>query len=279
MLVDGQQRTAWNCGDFSVRQSYRTLGVALKLRRAAKEGVDAGSVDFLYSHPNERMEIIHSRVGHRPVGRMIRLARVLRADPYVGKRIRPALLAKALALLADPLLAMWSPERRHRARYATHVVEHVAFDTRFDELFDEARSVRPVIGVRDARYLNWRHAQNPLGETRAVLAEQGGRLRGYLLFQVDAGVAHVKDLFSAPGSAIQRDLLAEFVRYARGAGLAGISAVILEGNPWLPVLEEFGFVQRLRLPHLYCHAPAQRAWAASVTDSGNWFMTAGDRDL
>ena len=34
MIVDGELRSAWNCADFSMDPRYRTLGPAIKLRRA-----------------------------------------------------------------------------------------------------------------------------------------------------------------------------------------------------------------------------------------------------
>ena len=279
MLVDGKCLRAWNCADFSVRQRFRTLGVALKLRRAATEGVEAGQADFLYAHPNERMEVVHQKVGHKTVGPLVRLAKVLRADGYVRQRIHLPLLASLVGLVTDPLLELWSAERRHRPSYETRVVSSCSFDERFDELFDEGRAVRPVIGVRDARYLNWRHARNPFGQTDAVLAERGGRLRGYALFQIEGGVAHLRDVFAAVDEAILRDLLAALVRHARAAGLEGLSAVMLEGHPGVPVLEDFGFVRRVQLPHLYSYAAASGPWRASLAAAGNWFLTAGDRDV
>jgi len=74
--VRGNDVLCWNCGDFSVDQKYRSLGIALKLRRAAKNAVDKGTVDALYAHPNERMAVIYQRVGHTCIGQMNRFAKV-----------------------------------------------------------------------------------------------------------------------------------------------------------------------------------------------------------
>ena len=41
MRVDGSPCVCWNCADFSVAPKFRVLGVAVKLRRASREGVDA----------------------------------------------------------------------------------------------------------------------------------------------------------------------------------------------------------------------------------------------
>ena len=43
------------CRFFNRSQSIEPLGIAAKLRRGAKDAIDAGQYQFLYAHPNERM--------------------------------------------------------------------------------------------------------------------------------------------------------------------------------------------------------------------------------
>ncbi|NIU02668.1 MAG: GNAT family N-acetyltransferase [Nitrosopumilaceae archaeon] len=59
VLVNHKEYICWNCGDFSIEKKYRSLGIAVKLRKAAKECVDRGMVPFLYAHPNNRMVHVH----------------------------------------------------------------------------------------------------------------------------------------------------------------------------------------------------------------------------
>ena len=69
MSVNGRRVIAWNCADFSIDMPYRTLGVALKLRRAARDAIDAGQYPFLYAHPNNKMLVVHKHVGHTLLGK------------------------------------------------------------------------------------------------------------------------------------------------------------------------------------------------------------------
>ncbi len=279
MLVDGELRTCWNGADFSILPKYRTLGLAMKLRRAAKEGVDAGRVDFLYAHPNERMAVIHAKVGHQPVGRMLRYAKPLRAAPYLHEKLGRGTLAAVAGWVVDPMLPFGSREWRHRASTEVRLVESPKFDERYDRLFDESARCARAIGVRDGRYLNWRYAENPLYATHALEASEGGRLRGYLLFRVEGDSASIKDVFPPNDEAAARDLIAAMIHGGRRRGLKSASMTTLEGNPWDARFAEFGFRLRPESSEMFGYAPADCAWRDIVLDKQSWFLTVGDRDV
>ena len=279
IMVDGKARTCWNGADFSMMPKFRTLGLAMKLRRAAKEGVDGGRVDFLYSHPNERMAVIHAKVGHAPVGRMLRYAKPLKTAPCFSQKVRSKALAAAMGGAIDPLLRIVGREWRYRPTCDVRLVCSARFDEQFDRLFDESAPAARIVGVRDARYLNWRYADNPLYQTDALLAEEGNRLRGYLLFTVQDGVANVKDVFPPGSDDVARDLIVAMIREGRRRGLKSLNITALEGNPLLPIFVEFGFRLRPESSQMFAYAAADRPWRAAVTDGTSWFVTVGDRDV
>ncbi len=278
MLVDGKLYRCWNCADFSIRRKYRSLGVAVKLRRAAKEGVDAGQADFLYAHPNARMQVIHERVGHTCIGRMVRYAKLLRSESWLAQRLPTRPLAKLAAAPVDIALWLRSPHWRRRFVTKTTLEKDVHFGEPFDALFERVSAHYRVIGVRDARYLNWRYKQNPLYRTHAALAYCDGRLVGYALFTVVRGVAHLKDLLYKGDAAIAIDLLTEFELYCRKQGVPRISLVALESNPLLVAAKQFGYSQRPETSMMFGHAPSGSRLRESVFDEKNWYSTVGDRD-
>jgi len=278
VLVDGKVRVCWNGADFSIRKKFRTLGVAMKLRRAAKEGVDAGRVDFLYANPNAKMQVIHEKVGHRPVGTMVRYARVIRSEPYLRRRFGGRALPAVAGKAADGILRLRDAGRRRRPVFSTRVVESPRFDERFDRLFDEVRSSRRVVGIRDARYLDWRWARNPLHPTHAVLAEDNGRLAGYALFTTDKSVVHVKDVFAASDEA-RADLAAELVRHARQLRADSVSAVVLQGHPAGETLQQFGFARREDTSQMFGYAAEGSSLSNVVLAQNSWLFSVGDRDV
>ena len=279
VIVDGKPRVCWNGADFSIRKQFRTLGVAIKLRRAAKEGVDAGQVDFLYAHPNAKMQLIHEKVGHSPVGTMVRYAKPLLTAEHWKGRLKGSWLPAAVGKLTDAALRLRSPEWRHRSTFATRLVESPVFDDRFDRLFERAGTTRRVVGVRDSRYLDWRYARNPIYRTHAILAEDGEQLAGYLLFTRDEATVHVKDVLVDDDGAAARDLIAELIGLSRKTRTASISAAVLEGHPLEETLADFDFARRPDCSQMFGYAPAESLLREVVLDRKSWMLSAGDRDV
>lgn len=279
MLVNGEMRRAWIGSDFSVLPRYRTLGLAVKLRRAAKDAIDAGEADFLYAHPNDRMAVIHQRAGHSFVGLMQRYARVLRTGPLLEERVKLRMFGKLGGAVLDPFLRIADPERRFRRRYRIERTDKAAFDARFDRLFDVATPRRAIIGVRDALYLNWRYGRNPLTESRLVTALDGDRLAGYLVFNLEDDTLVIKDVFPATDAVLVRDLLAEVTRWGRELRVRSASFTVFQPHPILPTLRQLGYRPRPEQSQMFAYASPEAADRQGFDQAEHWQITVGDRDV
>jgi len=257
---------AWNCGDFCILPRYRTGGAAIVLRRAARDGVDAGATPFLYAHPNDRMLQIHMRVGHQKLGRMIRLARPTRLarEGLVGRIGTLALRAGR----ADRL----------QARADDYEIESSRLPEELNELFE---SVKPALGtalVRDVQYLTWRFLECPLHTYQFVLTRRGSRLTGYLAFCLSQGQLHVKDWLGVDGRAVQT-LFSAAVDQAVAADATSASVTLLETHRDRTLIRRLGFVQRPENSTTITYAPESLPWRADVMSADAWYMTVGDRDV
>jgi hypothetical protein len=279
VLVDGKIQVCWNGADFSIYPKHRTLGTALKLRRAAKEGVDAGRAAFLYAHPNAKMQVIHEKVGHYAIGRMVRYATVLRSAGHLRRRFGRLVLPGVTGCVVDLAMRVSRAGWRHRPTCSTRVIHRPKFGDEFDRLFADAARQPPIVGVRDSRYLNWRYALNPLYETSAVLAEQNGKLAGYALYTVEDHVAHLKDLFTTGEAGIADDLLAALIEQGRKQRLVGVSAVLLDTHWLAPALQKFGFRERAETSLMFAYARENDEQKPQLLDSRAWLVSAGDRDV
>jgi hypothetical protein len=270
LRVRGSSRpvVGWNCGDFCIVPRYRSLGAAVKLRQAARDAVDAGASPFLYAHPNDRMLQIHLRVGHQPLGRMVRYARPLR--PRTGWRVADALVAGALRVAG--------PGTRVRSRHEAEAVNGAGIGAELDELYDR---VAPQVGtslVRDATYVRWRFLQNPAKSDEVLLTRLGGRLTGYLVFAMRQEGALIKDWLAADEAARDR-LFAACVDEAYRRGARSVSVVALETHPDIPRLGKYGFVRRPDSYTAVTYVGASFPGRSDVTAAEAWYMTAGDRDI
>jgi hypothetical protein len=256
--------TAWNCGDFSIHQKYRTGGAAVTLRRAARQAVDRGESPFLYAHPNDRMLPVHLRVGHLRLARMVRFAKPLRL-PVNG--VAGALSGTALRMAGID----WLP----RPADDIETVDD-RLGPEFDELFDAVERLGTAL-VRDSRYLDWRFRRSPSPDV-LLTSRRNGRLTGFVAWTQHGDIAHIKDWLALDARA-WRALFGALLRTARERRLHSISVIALETNPDLKWFRQFGFVPRPDSSTAVSYAPEGSPYRAGVTNADAWFMTVGDRDV
>jgi len=280
MSLAGERVMAWNCADFSIDRAFRTLGVAAKLRRAAREEVDRGSMSFLYAHPNERMLAVHKRVGHTPIGEMRRYARLVHTKPKLKSLDGVPVLRDAVAGAADGLIHVADC---FRLQSSPHRIEHVASEAFGQDFTDLYLRVEPrfgVSGVRDADYLNWRYARNPVYRPKTVAAYSGHQLVGYLVYGQEEQTIHVRDILVI-NDRVAGELLSFLIRQFRNQQELGtISAVIAGWNPYATVLKELGFRARQdSRSKVVVHAAPSFKDRSTVLCAAQWYLTVGDRDI
>ncbi len=276
MQINGRLIQAWNGADFSILPKYRTLGAALKLRRAAKQEIDCGNATLLYSHPNARMQVIHERVGHDCVGRMLRWAKPTRISEHLPEPLKASvgpIMDRALA----PILFRHSSRSGNRSAPTLAIECDPRFGEDFDGLFSETPCTRSIVGVRDSRYLDWRYRQHPGKKFFLIRALEFGRLSGYLIFAKDGASLAVQDIY-AKSTDTAANLLAELDRHSRKYQVRSISMALLEQSDLIPVLSEMGFRERRDHSYMFTYA-ALEDLRAIATDPRHWMIHVGDRDV
>ena len=280
VMVAGELLTGWNCADFSIDQEYRTLGVAMKLRRAAKECVDRGEFDFLFAHPNNRMLAVHEKVGHQAIGKMVRYAALLRLEQKLQALTGNKVASQALAALGNPFLRLATPGSARAGQYKFCVREEKNFGAEYDRLFEKALAQHRVIVQRDSAYLTWRFLRNPLYRTCSLRMQYGEDLKGYVLFYEAKGAVHVMEWLAEGGKEEALILLRALVQHLRQAGINSVSLRLHDLNPWLAAAQQLGFRYRDDATStVIAYSNSTQPYATTVLDGKTWFMTVGDRDI
>ncbi len=277
MLVQGREMTCWNCGDFSIEKPYRTLGIAIKLRKAAREAVNAGEIPFLYAHPNNRMVHIHLKVGHRQIARMQRYALLLRPSRLVGRRPwKPV----AAALVDPPVAGLLRLRFRPKGDFELIPPEQLAFSPEVTGLCLDLNKQYPVLGLRDPQYLTWKYRHHPLHGFYLFNYYRKGQLIGYIVFRLQEDTAAVSEAVARPEDGVWTDLLSTFLwaLLREMSSVSGVSVVTQEFNPLVPAMQKLGFKYRDdSTSPVIAHTadPDLQPW---VLNGKHWFMTVGDRD-
>src|SRR5260370_6547401 len=102
MLVRGVPTAGCVLGDFFIAPQYRTIGPALQLQRACLDAMDSPSLQIFYDFPAAAMLPIYKRLSIEPSGRMVRLAKPLRADRKLRELVKQPSVARSLSGPINP---------------------------------------------------------------------------------------------------------------------------------------------------------------------------------
>jgi len=277
MLVEGNQYLCWNCGDFSIKKKYRTLGIAVKLRRKAKEHVDRGEIPFLYAHPNNRMVHVHIRVGHRKIAQMKRYALPIRFSKYVARKP----FGKIGETLIDPLVTKaLKTKYKKSGDYICLDQTVMKFNGDYVNLCYDVNEKLPVIGLRDEVYLNWKYKKHPVFEYRLFKFFQESRFSGYVIFKIDGDTIHLSEIVCPLDNSISHNLIQTFVHFVLNdlPGVSSISTVQQEYNPIISALVDLGFKYRDDSTSDVIAYGKDSKVKNIILDGRQWFMNVGDRD-
>jgi hypothetical protein len=275
--VHGTEMVCWNLGDFAIRKEYRSLGPAMILQRACLQPVIEGRIPFAYDHPSCVMLAIYKRMGIPETGRITRFAKLLRVDEQVARLLKFPAVAGGISGIANVVLSI--ADRGLLVKRRCGVGSRVErFDERATALERDLAREHPVVGSRRAAYLNWRYVDNPLQEHEILTLEADSRLVGYAVIRHEGQNARLMDLYTEKNSEFIDGLVAGVIEALRAGRTRTLNAPLLEASPLVPVLKRWGFRARESHPFVVS-APPRSESAGTVQHAGNWYLTAGDRDV
>lgn len=281
LLVQGKPVLGWNGGDTSIDTEFRTLGVAIKLRRAVQAPVDNGEMALLYSHPVDRMRAVLEKIGHHTIGTFARHGAILRTEPLVQKILGRNLASAMLAGIANVFPPLQWSMRFASAPWRLHLQREKKFGNEFDELFSCAPKRHAVLNVRDAEFLHWRFVQNPLvRDFQIYRCETEGKLRGYAVIGIENNAARVLDYLIEGEFKMTRALLLQLIRQMRAQRIPTLAVRGMDASEIVREARKLGFwFQDRKDAGVAVYAAKNSPLAATLHDERSWFMTQADRDV
>ncbi len=283
IYIDGKEYTCWNCGDFSIEKNYRVLGIALQLRKAAKECVDNGIIPFLYAHPNERMEVVHLKAGHKKIAKMLRFALPIRANRKIKNVVKNNFLTWLLSKPFNFILSL-------KYRFSTflglsgQLLDKIVITQEHEEIFRKMTEQFNIIGDRSKKYLDWKFGANPNAQYRQFDLFYKSGLIGTVFFILKNDTVFIIDILIDDFDRFAGQLFRMFINEVRKSfnrTVVSFSFILQEYNPFIPVLKKLGFRFRDDATSAvisYSNAEQEPSITDKILNGQNWFMTVGDRD-
>jgi hypothetical protein len=279
MRIRGEVVLALNLSDFAIDAPYRSLGPALRLLRATLEPIRRGEFAFGYDFGSESMRAIYRRMGGIDLGPTERWVRPVRLRGLAKRKLGNGLVGAAAGAVGDAAVRV-----RDALLRVPHGIEVESLEgecgSEFDALDERLSRVRPVAGVRDAAYLNWKHLRHAMWAHTLVCARRSQRLVGFVVLRAAPGAnLALTDLFAEDDDQARRGLLARVVAIARERGAEMIQAQAVAGGAYASLLRELGFVPREQGPGPVPIAPSGDPARATLESPDSWWLTEGDRDI
>ncbi len=292
-LLD-QQTVVYHDCDLIVSPKARRLGIGRRLVEAYDACPGLLSSCLSYAAANGR---IRQRQGYQPANAIPRyfrpcdvsalLSLLLRSGRLPGILTKPPFswLARVLAGGANLAVGIANTLKKPRPSGKYVVTEVATIDAEFDDLWRSLSSQFPLLAVRDAAFVQWRFADDPIFENTILAArDRHGQLVGYVVMRIwdRNGVmdARVVDLFCPPDSKdiIDSLLLAAF-EFAEERGADLISCWGLH-----PSLRK-QVKRRIYVAPSNLNRPSWFLWKGreelrrSVYSADNWHLSCADSDI
>jgi len=279
--------------DVMTHPDYRQQGMFTALGKYALSNSRQSGIEFSYGFP-VRKDVMpgHLKIGWEHIFDIPILARPLRFEPIVRSYLNIPVLSRLAALVADigyqagvrPFLKLTQPHVESDVGVTVRTVKE--FDERFDSLWCKASRQFPVMGVRDAKYLDWRYTQHPYYQYRVWVAERGNQLLGYVITRTGnllglcAGI--IVDILADPDALGVVDQLLQRVNseFQQADNLDLIACMMTQGGPYFAALQRQGLIVTPKVFWFIIYnnnVPRQSMNLLMLPSS--WYLTWGDTDV
>jgi hypothetical protein len=159
------------------------------------------------------------------------------------------------------------------------------FDDRINEFWNTISSDYNIIRIRDKKYLNWRYVDAPNADYTIYVAEEGGKICGYIILGCkDASgliFGYIYDI-NAPTSRedIIYRLIAKAVENFMDAKVDAIFSQMVANEVYRKNFLKNGFIPRFRSKGRFiAYNASTKLSEAYLKNPKNWFIQLGDLPL
>jgi hypothetical protein len=267
--------------DTMTAPEFQRRGLLSAVGRTVYDTWRAAGVAFIIGLPNERWGSRAGALGWEPLFDLQWLARPLRPEAILARRLRMPALAR-LAPIGAAWNMLWQLRLRRDPNVKVRSVERAGSE--FDQLWQRHGADAAASVVRDSAWINWRYLDAPAFDYQVLLAERDGQPAGYAAYRVEAhatGMAgFIAELFAGQADEpARRALIAETLAALRTAGADNAVTLAVPGSPLERDLRSAGFLYSrgafgVQIVPLDPELPLD-----TLRDPRSWNLAGGDFDV
>lgn len=206
-------------------------------------------------------------------------------DSYeeIKKHVVNQFLAKILSIFANSIFRIFYSAKACPSFRNLTLNEITKFEDRINSFWKEALRTFKIAVVRNKEYLNWRYFQRPNSNFTVLLAEEGKKLLGYIVFSaektLDSKRGCITDIVTHPDHPeIIQFLISEAIHRLRKEKVGLTVCWMMKNNPYYKVLRENGFIRYFRRGGIVARADPSKISEMIIKDPNNWYLTLGDSE-
>ncbi len=231
-------------GGLAVDKSHRSLGPMLMLQKTMLEECGEAGISWVYSLAPPNVSPVFKRLKFTSLGNLECCRKLIRSSRTVANYtpFLPRFMHTFLAEIVDMVCLTVTGNGWYRSgrKELTRVLE---FDSRFDDLWHRAESGYSLTTERSSAFLRWRFSNHPRGYSFVCDALQAndGSLRGYVVYRISGGSAHILDLFAVDQQGTISTLVSALSRQLRSEGVSSLAFHVFGSPQFLKSLRRLGF--------------------------------------
>lgn len=286
MKVDGEIIKAAQLVDTMTHSQYRHRGICSTLGKKALNEMEKGEIHLVYCFPTQQVYPLHIKSGWLDVCAFQVMIKPLNLKNILQKySVRNRLLLNIFTVGGNLIIKVFFRSKKVSDEDMPKVRKISHFDDRINEFWNTISNDYNIIRIRDKKYLNWRYVDAPNADYTIYVAEEGGKICGYIILGCkDARgliFGHIYDIIAptSRGDIIQC-LIAKAIEYFMDVKVDAILSQMVPNKIYHKALLKNGFIPRFRSKGRFItYNASTKLSEAYLKNPKNWFIQLGDLPL
>jgi GNAT superfamily N-acetyltransferase len=266
--------------DLMVYPDYWRKGIFGAMGRYGAQRVKQENGIFLTAFPI-RSETIHGlkKIGWKEVGKLPVLVYPIKFSGIINRYLRFPHLSLLLGGVTRFFYLLFFGWKKKKGMEEVAIEKVSSLDNSFDDFWQKAKSLHPIVGVRNRNYLAWRYLQHPTRNYIIYRARKNGEMKGYIVLRkvelLSFNSAVIVDLLALDEMSLAA-LVEKGIEHSRQEGADLLGFMVPSSHLYYTILKGMGFLPSLKTFLFMIYPLSGREIFLSP---GKWYVNWGDTDV
>jgi len=266
--------------DLMVHPDYWRIGIFEAMGRYGAQRVKGENGLFLFAFPI-RSETIRGfkKIGWKGVAKLPVMVYPIKFTGIFNRYLRFVPLSLLVGGVARLFYFLLYGLKRRKGTGGVEIEKVSQLDDSFDHFWQKAKSLHPIVGVRNGDYLTWRYLLHPTRNYIIYRARKNGEMKGYIILRkvelLNFNSAVIVDLLAMDETAISA-LVERGIQHSQQEGADLLGFMVPQDHPYYKILRGRGFLPSLKkfLFMVYPHSDRE-----IFLSQEKWYVNWGDTDV